>query len=167
MDRKVNIPMALACVLLCLTLITTHLTGGLFARYTATAQASDSARVAKFQVTGTENGTVSVRNDAVGNGEYLFTVTNHSEVSISYDLSVVFAEDVTTWLNLKNGDTVATESEKTFMFANAGTLAPGGEATHKITFQVTDWSGITERMEGIQDAETLTFTVNIHATQID
>lgn len=43
-----NVPMALACVLLCLTLLTTHFTGGLYARYTISDEASDSARVASF-----------------------------------------------------------------------------------------------------------------------
>lgn len=40
----------LAGVLLCLTLFSFRLTAGLYARYTSTATASDSARVAKFVV---------------------------------------------------------------------------------------------------------------------
>lgn len=46
--EKMNIPMCLACVLFCLTLITTHMTGGLFAKYATHAEGSDSARVAAF-----------------------------------------------------------------------------------------------------------------------
>lgn len=167
MDRKINIPMALACVLLCLTLITTHMTGGLFARYTTTAQASDSARVAKFQVAGTENGTVSVQSDTDSEGNYSFEVINHSEVAITYDLEIVFTEDVTDWLDLEIGTTPAGEDAKTFTFADAGTLPPGEEATHEITFKVTDWSGITSGMSGEEDTKNLSFTVNIHAEQID
>lgn len=50
-----NIPMTLACVLFCLTLISIHFTGGLYARYTTSDTASDSARVATFgRVTLTE-----------------------------------------------------------------------------------------------------------------
>ena len=45
---KVNIPICLAGVLLCLTLFSIHLTGGIFARYTTTASSSDSARVIRF-----------------------------------------------------------------------------------------------------------------------
>ena len=50
-----NIPMTLAGILFCLTLISIHFTGGLYARYTTSAAASDSARVVTFgQVTLTE-----------------------------------------------------------------------------------------------------------------
>ena len=45
---KVNIPICLAGVLLCLTLFSIHLTGGIFARYTTTSTSSDSARVIRF-----------------------------------------------------------------------------------------------------------------------
>ena len=49
-NTKVNIPMCAALVLLLLTMISVHLTSGLYARYTSTASGSDSARVAKFHV---------------------------------------------------------------------------------------------------------------------
>ena len=45
----INIPMALACVLFCLVLISTHFTSGLYARYIVTDSASDSARVVAFR----------------------------------------------------------------------------------------------------------------------
>ena len=45
---QVNIPMCLACVLLCLTLFSVHFSSGVVARYTTTATAHDSARVIKF-----------------------------------------------------------------------------------------------------------------------
>lgn len=55
--RKVNIPMALACVMLCLTLFTTSIVGGLLARYTTTGTGADRARVIRFgRITITETG---------------------------------------------------------------------------------------------------------------
>lgn len=45
---KVNIPICLAGVLLCLTLFSMHFTGGLFARYVSRDSGSDSARVIQF-----------------------------------------------------------------------------------------------------------------------
>lgn len=45
---KVNIPMCLACVLLCLTLFSVHFSSGVVARYTTTTDSGDSARVIKF-----------------------------------------------------------------------------------------------------------------------
>ena len=54
---KVNIPMMLACVLLCLTLISTSMVGGLLARYTTGGTAADNARVVRFgNITITESG---------------------------------------------------------------------------------------------------------------
>ncbi len=45
---KINIPIVLACILLCLTLISIHFTSGLYARYVSTADGKDSAKVASF-----------------------------------------------------------------------------------------------------------------------
>lgn len=54
---KVNIPMCLACVLLCLTLFSVHFSSGVVARYTTTTDSGDSARVIEFgDLTLTETG---------------------------------------------------------------------------------------------------------------
>lgn len=45
---KVNIPMCMALVLLYLTLLSSHMTSGLYARYTAAGAGEDSARVITF-----------------------------------------------------------------------------------------------------------------------
>lgn len=166
---KINIPMMLACVLLCLTLITTHLTGGLFARYTAKGEGGDSARVAKFHVTGTPEATVTINSNADRDETYMLTVTNHSEVAIEYDLDITFLAEVTGWMDLTITDAIVTEdtNKTTFHADDAGTLAPGGVATHEITFQVESWNEITKNMTGKEGTEELKFTVNIHATQID
>lgn len=54
---KVNIPMCIASFLFCLTLISIHLTSGLYAKYISSASGSDSARVITFgDITLTETG---------------------------------------------------------------------------------------------------------------
>lgn len=54
---KVNIPMCVASFLFCLTLISIHLTSGLYAKYISSASGSDSARVITFgDITLTETG---------------------------------------------------------------------------------------------------------------
>ena len=54
---KVNIPMYIAALLFCLTLISIHLTSGLYAKYTSSASGDDSARVITFgDLTLTETG---------------------------------------------------------------------------------------------------------------
>lgn len=45
---KMNIPVCLACVLLCLTLVSIRLSSGVVARYSTTADSGDSARVIRF-----------------------------------------------------------------------------------------------------------------------
>lgn len=55
--NKKNRPMYAACILLCLVLITAHMTSGLYSRYTAGGSGSDSARVISFgNLTLTESG---------------------------------------------------------------------------------------------------------------
>lgn len=54
---KVNIPMCIASFLFCLTLISIHLTSGLYAKYITSASGNDSARVIAFgDLTLTETG---------------------------------------------------------------------------------------------------------------
>lgn len=54
---KLNIPMCIAAFLLCLTLISTHFTSGLYAKYITRDSGSDSARVISFgDITITETG---------------------------------------------------------------------------------------------------------------
>lgn len=45
---KINIPMCLAGILLCLTLISVYMTSGLYAKYTVKEAGGDSARVIRF-----------------------------------------------------------------------------------------------------------------------
>ena len=47
-NNKMNIPMLLACVLLCCVMISFHFVSGLYARYSTTSTGNSMARVAKF-----------------------------------------------------------------------------------------------------------------------
>lgn len=65
---RVNVPIFMACVLLCLTLISMHLTSGLYARYTNQLNEDDAAEVVEFgNLTFTESGDF-------GNGEEVFLI---------------------------------------------------------------------------------------------
>lgn len=89
-QRHYNIPMCLAGVLFCLTLISIHLTGGLYAKYTTRSESEDLARVAKFEVT--ENQTRFQQELVVdmtpGTYTSSITVDNQSEVAINYVVTV-------------------------------------------------------------------------------
>lgn len=86
---KINIPMCAALVLLFLTMISIHMTSGLYARYTTTAEASDSARVAKFDVSVSD--TRQLVPILIQPGEEVqkfFTVENKSEVAVNLNFTV-------------------------------------------------------------------------------
>ena len=90
--NKVNIPLFLAGILFCLTLISSSLTSNLIAKYSTTASGSDSARVAKFDVGTTENNQSTnialAAGDSSSIGKYNFTITNNSEVAVKYSIIV-------------------------------------------------------------------------------
>lgn len=176
MDRKVNIPMALACVLLCLTLISMHLTGGLFARYTAKGDGGDSARVAKFSVLSTlipQEEKVSFQCSPSETGEFDLTVQNRSEVAVEYTVDVVLDQEVDSRLtvSLKKGETetagVLQADNKTYTFTILEILSPGDSQVYDLSFAVPDWTYLTENATGATAAKALKFTVNVNAQQID
>ena len=94
-NNRTNWILRLACVLFCLTMLTTCLTGGLFARYTATFEGSDSARVARFvfDVADKTNRYVDLTEitEPGDSEQYVFVVTNTdgnvSEVEQTYQIA--------------------------------------------------------------------------------
>lgn len=105
---KVNIPMILAAILLFLTLLSIHLTSGLYARYVTTASGSDSARVAKFgRLTLTEEGDFD--GTSAKKGTVIPGVDLKKRAWVSFTASevstVVFVEIITNWDKAADGDT--------------------------------------------------------------
>lgn len=158
-----------AGILFCLVLISTSMLGGLYARYVTRASGGDSARVAKFDVVGTGSGLVTVRVEDSETGQYTITVTNRSEVDVSYDVDLLFNREIADWLILQlDGATAAetqAEGQTTFHFEKAGAMDPQESQTKTILFLPE--KGITEPMSGLSDSLELDFTVYIHAVQID
>ena len=158
---KMNIPMFTALILLLLTMVTTHYTSGLYARYSSTAYGTDAARVAKFDVS------FNLRDNE--DGTYTVTVNNNSEVSVKYSVIV----EMDKHLSAAIGDDVKTieGSEKFVTFENADwTLAPKTAADPLILkFAVADWRGLTDPAvleESLVNVE-LGFKVRVAAEQID
>lgn len=87
---KVNITFCAAVVLLFLTLVTTHFTGGLYARYAASDNAQDSARVASFdvEIAGEILSAEPKIGLVPGENDFYFTVNNKSEVDINVVVTV-------------------------------------------------------------------------------
>lgn len=83
--QKRNIPMCLAALLLCLTMVSLYLVSGLFAKYTTESDSNDSARVAAFYVTseGTATQTLLIQNMKPGEERtYELKVKNQSETDV-------------------------------------------------------------------------------------
>ena len=170
---KLNIPMLAALILLFLTMLSTHLTCGLYARYTATGTASDSARVAKFDVKGSSKGNVTVAcTDAGSTGEYTIEVTNNSEVAIRYTIELVFEEALvgTDQLFTLDGNHATSSIDTNHLTFSGGTMPPNAAQpnSHVLKVQMVNWHAIGQRVTNEQTAQwEQKFTVNIHAEQID
>ena len=154
---KLNIPMCAALVLLLLTMITTHMTADLYAKYTTTASGADSARVAKFDVKCTVTPVTGTMD------QFTVTVTNDSEVAIEYDLTVV--SDVTMDATIDSVKQLTGE-----IFENDDwTLAPGGSKDHSLLLELKTLENVTNRSIEYTEMETVTidFQVEVSAEQID
>ena len=171
-NRKFNIPMCVALVLLLLTLVTTHLTSGLYARYTAAATHTASARVAKFQVDttpGLTDVTVDVAQDSTG--AYTFTVTNNSEVAVRYSVIVKMKQPISATMlqiALDSGSYSYLDQNNSVTFPVSRVLAPlGDRQTHTLHFQITP-KELFGTVQGEAEINLeLEFTVTIRAEQVD
>lgn len=167
---KLNIPMCAALVLLFLTMLSIHLTSGLYARYTATSTASDSARVAKFDVT------AAVQPVDGKEGEFTLTVTNNSEVAVEYQVVVTLSDRLDAEIRNPaditeaNGKSVSGD-EQTITFTNSQwELAPNtGVRTHTLQFEIQNWVGMTKTGVDFGETESVAFDfkVEVTAQQID
>jgi hypothetical protein len=162
--RKVNIPMCAALVLRLLTMISVHITSGLYARYTSTASATDSARVAKFDVS------CDVQPVKNSEGVYTLTVTNHSEVAVKYSFTVRVPDAICVAVDSQAARSPAA-GEDTVTFENDNwKLAPGEHAqNHTLTFAVVDWSILSSPSPNPEDSRDVTvdFDVIVTAEQLD
>jgi len=131
-----NIPMVLAGVLLCLTLLSVHFSSGIYARYTTSADGNDSAKVASFgNLTLEETGSFSNASktaiivpgvDLIKNAAVSFSA---SEVSVYV---IVEAELSGNW---------ETTDSKTFVIEN--TDKTDGEDENLLSWSVaSDWTFI-------------------------
>ena len=90
-SSKINIPICLACLLLCLTLFSLHFSGGLYAKYITKGSGGDGARVARFEITeeNTEFTTALAIETIPGEDvTKQISVTNKSEVAVGYTITI-------------------------------------------------------------------------------
>lgn len=154
-QSNIKIPFVfnLGLVLMCLMLISFSMMGGLYARYSTTATGEATAQIAKFdvQVTGDTTG-VAVDVAEVTKGVYTITITNNSDVTVEYDLTMAYEQTVSGIV--ANFD------------YNEGNLLSGKNVACKLTFTV-DWAEVTKGMSGSSDSISYDFTVTVNVEQVD
>ena len=143
----------LGLVLMCLMLISFSMVGRLYARYSTTATGEATAQIAKFDVQVTGDPTdVDVDVAQETEGVYTFTITNNSDVTVEYDLTVDYGQPV---LGIDaNFD------------RNEGNLLPGEDVARKLTFMV-DLAEVTKDMSGSSGSISYAFTVTVNVEQVD
>jgi cytoskeletal protein RodZ len=168
--------MYLAILLLAAVLITTHMTGGIAARFLSVSSASDSARVAKFDVSCQK--TVQADLDielnfldpAKSQDAFQFTTVSASEVAMTYDVVIQLPETLATWVSnewitvVLDEDKKATVTDGDTLTFQGGTFnAEGGEKTHTLTFTAS-----SSEMPASQETPVdLKAVLRIHAVQVD
>ena len=172
--NKKNIPMYAACILLCLVLITTYMTSGLYARYTAEGLGSDSARVATFDITNSDlRFSEKMRIDIAPAEDEVkeIAINNKSEVVVKYTLKVVNQTNnipLQFKISPDGGSTFTDmialkdqEGKPTGEVISEGNLVPGASAVLKIKI-VWDKQGAEQYM-GMVDL----VKIELKAEQID
>ena len=147
--------MTIAGILLCLTLVSVWLVGGLYARYTTSDSASDSARVAAFVFNvsdSTHNNqdthmiTLSGITKPGDTETYAFIVKNSngsaiSEVSETYTITVALngSMPLTATLNKAGSDLFTVDATATGRDSNSttGAFTPGNSSANTDTYALT------------------------------
>jgi len=174
-QTKVNVLLCTVAVLLCATLYSTHLVGGLYARYTTSGSSNDSARVAAFNIE--QEGTIfqTVQADikpgdtAAQNVD--LTINNKSEVAVECKIAIESVTGNLPSVELKlvpeaNTPVVTSESDGSGASISTAQIAAG--ETAKYNLKIT-WTPNEENPEddlaymGMVDYVTIAVT----ATQID
>lgn len=178
MKNKVNIPLFLAGILFCLTLISISITSSLIAKYSTTVSEGDSARVAGFHPVATiasENSVIQYdTNQSNYVIEYTVRVSNNSEVAVKYDVVISFEDNNNKLsgakLKFDNNDEV-TINQDSIRYDNVGVLSANDNTgkTHSLIFNVSK-DLIEQLIAGAPGSEldlTSSFTVTVGFTQLD
>ena len=159
---KGNGAMRLAFVMLCLVMVSVYMMAGLLAKYRTSGTGDDEARVAKFDVKVTGNATDTAINctQDPDTGGYTIRIENDSEVAVRYTISVAIHPVDSKF----SPASIACQ-----LSAQEGTLPVGPDAVEEqtLTFSVVDWEDVTQSMTGESGQVAFTFTVTVHAEQID
>lgn len=173
LNKRSPILLYIGLFLVAAVLISSYMVSGLYARYTTTATGSDSARVARFDVS---NSIDSIEADiklnfydsAALSDEFQFTVESKSEVSLVYDVVVTLPSGSYGWLNITlDGKSADFEVGNVFTFENVSDfdVATNQSKVHKLEFAIDN--AYIGNSEGISDILSGKVIVTVHVEQVD
>ena len=172
-NKKVNIPIRIASVMLCLVLFSLYMTSGMLAKYTTGGNGKGNGRVAKFSVTATDRGKSEYVFDQAAvqpDGSYAVTVKNDSEVAVRYTIILKFDRAIPDYLKITPAEDVTVsydENDKKVVELTGGDLDPQSpEVTKTIKFGV-DYDKFVDGVTLGQQTERLSFDTIVRLTQID
>ena len=159
-----------AAALLCLVLISMHMTAGMFARYTVKAEGPEdsSARVAAYNASAeapTEGPVTIIANGTDENGiaTYALKLKNDSEAAVRYDAEV----------NFNNEDDRAKFDGDDGKLTFSGNLAPNEVTEETVTFDMSEYFKKNDKWNTFGNDDIsgesgiVPFEVDVKFTQID
>ena len=149
---KIPLVFRLGVALLCVMLVTFSMVSGLYARYSSTATGEAGASVAKFDVQVTGDDGVFVDVSQATDNVYTIKITNLSDVTVRYTLSVSDISGVSATFDGPNGGEM---------------LSGAGPISRELTFTVTDWGLVTKEMTGNEGRVELGFIITVNIEQVD
>lgn len=170
-QAKMNIPMCVAAVLLCLTMITTHMMFGLYARYVVKSEGGDVGRVAAFDVAVEPVGEMTQGFENLNGKQtaaYRIILKNQSEVAVACTVNVSLDEDLVGAIVTvdKQAPTGIEDAGRTLIFEKVTMVPINDTATCDLQF-VVDAQKISAKYAGKEYEWSAEFEVSAEFVQID
>ena len=163
-EHKRNIPMFMAAVLFCLTMLSVCLLCGLFARYTNESNSGNIARAATFNITGdgfTQKASIDAAMNPgdIENSNYI-SIRNQSEVSVRYTLKFLnTTQNLPLAIKIGDNSTVSLDTE----YSYSDTLPSNGDLNN-INFSLV-WDANENSVDYCGKLDNILVTVE--AVQVD
>lgn len=154
-------------ILLVLVLYTTHLTGGLLAKFATRDKSNENAFVSAFKIGLSVEQVNSVNLNNETKVAHTITIENKSDVAIRCDLIIVFDEEFPngTVVKLQNKEGVTTNN-KSFRFNDVADISANNTYDCLLEYDI-DVDDFTVDADGLTYTNLRKFTVSVVATQID
>lgn len=180
LHKSGNVMMRLASMLFVLVLVSTCMLAGLLARYTVTSSGADGARVAGFSVNAVNDAENSSHLLDFGAAEplaiYAIDFQNKSETAVRYSVILRLSEALPAGIEVELSDTKdstsktstseISEDKKTYIFTEAGQMAPASETVKYLKFSPKA-EAYGELGDGFNYQNEREFEIEVEFVQID